>query len=90
MKPELAASQCNQSLHTASVKVNHDNIITCEKLFRATLKDFNNIFNPVFSKYNQSLGRFKAVVKVGDENHHNAKVAYPSIQEIDWWNFKQK
>ena len=50
------------------IKVNPDNIITpaCEKQFRATLKDFDDVFNPVFSKYNQSLGPFKAVVNMGN------------------------
>ena len=68
LTPKIAASQYNQSLHTVSVKVNPDNIITpaCEKQFRATLKDFDDVFNPVFSKYNQSLGPFKAVVNMGD------------------------
>ena len=48
--------------------MNPDNIITsaCEKQFRESLQEFDEVFNPVFSTYNQSLGPFKAVVNMGD------------------------
>ena len=66
MKP--TPSPPSQSHHSASVKVNPDNLLTpvCEREFKTSLREYDDVFNPVFTKYNQSLGPFKAVVNMGD------------------------
>ena len=68
VKPTPTHSQPSQSHHSASVKVNPDNLLTpaCEREFKTSLREFDDVFNPVFTKYNQSLGPFKAVVNMGD------------------------